>query len=200
MTPKAIGQAYDQITHLWESDAFDRSNGIAQHKQAIAFSTSQQRALDIGCGCTNRIIALLDTRFDHVEGLDISAKMLAIAKQKHPHITFHHADFCQWQTTTRYDFISCWDAFWHIPLAEQAQALTKMLALLAPNGVCIFSFGGLDEPDAHVNDYMGVGMAYATLGVAGYRDVVQASDCTVQTETFDQTGEKHCFMIVQKNQ
>ena len=198
MTPKQIGQAYDQITHLWESDEFDWSNGIAQHQHALSFVISNHRALDIGCGCTNRIINLLSHQFEHVEGIDISNQMLSIARAKRPDITFHHVDFVQWQSPHHYDFISCWDAFWHIPLADQPEALTKMLDLLAPGGVCIFSFGGLEEPDSHSNNYMGVTMAYATLGIKGYRRIISECRCIEQTLEFDQNGEKHCFMVIQK--
>lgn len=198
MTPKQIGQAYDQITHLWESDEFDRSNGIAQHQHALSFAANYHRALDIGCGCTNRIIDLLSADFDTVEGLDISANMLDIARAKRPDILFHHADFLQWQSPHHYDFMSCWDALWHIPLADQPKALTKILDLLAPGGVCIFSFGGLEEPDSHSNNYMGVTMAYATLGIKGYRRIISECRCIEQTLEFDQNGEKHCFMVIQK--
>ncbi|MBE1286419.1 MAG: methyltransferase domain-containing protein [Alteromonadaceae bacterium] len=198
MTPKQIGQAYDKITHLWESDEFDLSNGIAQHQHALSFAANYHRALDAGCGCTNRIINLLSAHFEFVEGLDISAKMLDIARAKRPDITFHHVDFLQWRTAYQYDFISCWDAFWHIPLADQTEALTKILDLLAPGGVCIFSFGGLEEPDSHNNDYMGVEMAYATLGIKGYRRIISECRCIEQTLEFDQNGEKYCYMIIQK--
>jgi trans-aconitate methyltransferase len=198
MTPKQIGQAYDQITHLWESDEFDLSNGIAQHQHALSFVTSHHRALDIGCGCTNRIINLLSPDFAIVEGVDVSIEMLNLARAKHPNVPFHHADFLAWQTPHQYDFISCWDAFWHIPLANQAKALNKMLSLLAPNGVCIFSFGGLEEADTHSNDYMGVEMAYATLGINGYRSAVSQMGAVERYLVLDKDGQKHCYMIVQR--
>lgn len=38
MKPIDIGKAYDEITHLWESDGFNMKNGIAQHEKAIAFT------------------------------------------------------------------------------------------------------------------------------------------------------------------
>ena len=59
MEPTKIGEAYDQITHLWESDKFNRENGIAEHKRAISFVQYKGKALDVGCGCTGRFIDLL---------------------------------------------------------------------------------------------------------------------------------------------
>lgn len=204
MTPRQIGQAYDSLTHLWESPDFNLTNGMAQHHQAYAFLDNANRqfpsrALDIGCGCTNRVIDWLASQFDCVEGLDVSLNMLTLAQQKRPDIAFHHADFLTWATPHQYDFISCWDAFWHIPLEQQSQALLKMLSLLAPHGVCIFSFGGVDAPDRHTNSYMGVEMAYSSLGLDGYVSAVQQAGCIQQWLEFDQQGEKHCFMIAQKS-
>ncbi len=37
MTPTDIGSAYDQITHLWQSDKFNLANGIEAHKRALSF-------------------------------------------------------------------------------------------------------------------------------------------------------------------
>ena len=37
MNPHDIGKAYDQITHLQETEGYNRNNGIDQHKRAIAF-------------------------------------------------------------------------------------------------------------------------------------------------------------------
>ena len=45
-----IGKAYDQITHLWETEGYNRNNGIDQHKRAIAFVKNRVKALDVYCG------------------------------------------------------------------------------------------------------------------------------------------------------
>ena len=79
MTPDNIGKAYDQITHLWDNDQFDRSNGIAQHQRAITWLAQKHKALDVGCGCTGRFTDLLLSEGFTPEGVDISAKKLAIA-------------------------------------------------------------------------------------------------------------------------
>lgn len=50
-TPVETDETYDQIIQLWTSDDFDRSNGMAVPKHAIAFTQRRRRALDVGCGC-----------------------------------------------------------------------------------------------------------------------------------------------------
>ena len=83
MEPTKIGEAYDQITHLWESDKFNRENGITQHKRAISFVQHKGKALDVGCGCTGRFIDLLLDQGFTPEGVDISARMIELARARH---------------------------------------------------------------------------------------------------------------------
>ena len=51
MNPHNTGKAYDQITHLWETDGFNINNGIDQHTRAIVFVMNKVKPLDVGCGC-----------------------------------------------------------------------------------------------------------------------------------------------------
>ena len=198
MQPEQIGQAYDQITHLWQADSFDRRNGIAQHQRALAFSGNRGTALDVGCGCTGRIIdLLLDAGFT-AEGVDISAKMIALARQRQPQLTFHQQDICKWGIDTKYDFISAWDSIWHVPLTQQAAVLRKLIACLNPGGVLIFSFGGTVEPDEHRNNAMGPELYYSTLGVNGIIELVLSSGASVKHLEFDQHPELHAYCIIQQ--
>ncbi|AZZ99274.1 class I SAM-dependent methyltransferase [Pseudoalteromonas sp. R3] len=70
------------------------TNGIAQHQKAIRFVKQRGNALDISCGCTGRFIELLVNEGFKPSGIDISEKMLALAKRKHPDITFVQGDIC----------------------------------------------------------------------------------------------------------
>jgi trans-aconitate methyltransferase len=105
MTLSEIAKSYDQLAEEWNNDEFPRDNGIEQHKRAIAFLKEKRHALGIGCGSSGRIIDLLISRGFDVEGLD---RMIELAKQRHPNVTFHHADICEWEFSRKYDFISAW--------------------------------------------------------------------------------------------
>ena len=81
MQPEQTGLAYDQITQRWLRDGFDRSNGIAQHQRALAFAKNRGKALDVGCGCTGRILDLLLNAGFTPEGVDVSALPAASASR-----------------------------------------------------------------------------------------------------------------------
>jgi len=199
MKPEEIGKAYDQITDLWQSPDFNMQNGIAQHKRAIAFTKKRGKALDVGCGCTGRIIDLLLDEGFSPEGIDVSTEMLKLAKKRHPSIKFYHQDICNWEAQEKYDFISAWDSIWHVPLELQEQTLTKLVGCLSTNGVLIFSGGGTVEKAYHIDDYMGPEVYYSSLGVNGFVNLIQKLASSLKHFEYDQYPELHTYYIIQKN-
>jgi len=198
ISPRAIGAAYDTITHLWTRKEFNQDNGIEQHRRALAFAQKEGLALDVGCGCTGRFFSLMRDNGLAPEGLDVSPQMLNIAREKFPDISFYHADICVWESDQRYAFISAWDSIWHVPLAQQSAVLHKLCHYLAQDGVLIFSFGGVDEAGEHTNAEMGPEVYYASLGVSGVLDVIAGAGCVCRHLEYDQYPELHTYMIVQK--
>ena len=198
MKPSDLAKSYDQLADHWNSDAFPRANGIEQHERAIAFVGRKGRALDVGCGSSGRMIDLLQDHGFEVEGLDLSDRMIELARQRHPTVTFHHADICQWQLPSTYDFISAWDSIWHIPLAEQEPVLRKLCQGLTAGGVFIFTTGGLDAPSEKVDSAMGPQMYYSVLGIPNLLKLLSESGCICRHLEYDQYPELHVYVIAQK--
>lgn len=198
MNPTDIGNAYNQITYLWQSEQFNLANGMEAHKRALSFVKNRGRALDIGCGCTGRFMDLLQQEGFAPEGVDISAEMVRLAKQRHPDVTFYHQDICQWQLPSKYDFITAWDCLWHIPLAQQESVMAKIINSLNEGGVLIFSFGGTEEPGEHTDNFMGPEIYYSTLGVNGFLSLLIKLGAVCRHLEYDQHPELHTYLIVQK--
>ncbi len=199
MKPIEIGEAYDKIAHLWEHASFNRMNGVEQHRRAFKFAKNRGKALDIGCGCSGRFIDLMIEEGFEPTGLDVSTKMLDLARRRHPNVEFIHSDICIHQPLEKYDFITAWDSIWHIPLDEQRAVITKIIGSLSIGGVFIFSFGGTDQPGAHTDDFMGPEVYYSSLGTQGFLGLMLELGCTIRHLEFDQYPELHTYMIVEKN-
>ncbi len=199
MKPSDIGKAYNQITDLWEGEDFNKNNGIEEHKRAIAFIHNKGKALDVGCGCTGRIIDLMIEAGFSPEGVDISDAMITLAREKHPQIIFHQQDICQWKMNEKYDLISAWDSIWHLPLNQQSIVLTKLVNALNMGGVLIFSFGGADQEGEHTNNSMGPEIYYSSLGVNGFLKILLELGCSIRHLEYDQYPELHAYLIVQKD-
>lgn len=195
MTPKQIGKAYDKLTHLWQSD-FDMSNGISQHKKALFFVKNNAFVLDVGCGCTGRFERLLKDSGFAVDEVDISLKMIELAKKKFPEFNFYNEDICRWQPPKKYDFITAWDSIWHINLQDQTKVVEKLVKSLNVGGVLIFSFGGLEKKSEHRDDFMGEEVYYSTLGTNGFVQLLLDLNCTLRHLEYDQNP--HAFIVAQK--
>lgn len=198
MNPIDTAKAYNKITHLWDSKQFNQENGMQQHIRAIQFLKERGYALDVGCGCTGRFIDfLLDQGFTP-EGVDVSEKMTQLARKRHPNITIHNEDICEWSPPQQYDFITAWDSIWHIPLEQQRKVITKLVSALNDNGILIFSCGGTEIAGEHVDDFMGPEVYYSTLGVNGFLEVLISLGCICRHFEYDQYPELHSYFIVQK--
>lgn len=200
METRETASNYDKIARHWASDAFNSSNGISQHERALQFLKEPGSAIDVGCGSSGRFIDLLLSRDFQVEGLDISAGMLALARERHPEVIFHHADICEWEFTKGYDFISAWDSIWHVPLDRHPAVLRKLCAGLNPGGVLIFTSGGVDVPDEVTNPFQGQPLYHAALGIPKLLRLIDRSECVCRHLEYDQYPERHLYLIVQKAQ
>jgi len=197
MHPDDIGRSYDTIAAKWREPHI-QSNGIAQVERAIRFVGKGGHALDVGCGCSGRFVDLLTGHAFQVEGIDVSKKMIALARETHPHIAFHHADICTWEFPRKYDFIVAWDSTWHLPLKEQEPVIRKICKGLAPGGVFVFTTGGVDGPHEMPDSSMGPPVFYSVLGIPGTLALLARCACVCRHLEYDQYPEPHLYIIAQK--
>jgi predicted TPR repeat methyltransferase len=200
MDHAAIGSAYDMIADRWLDERFDQANGLRQHEQALRFlqDGAEGWALNVGCGCNTRFNALMREHGMQLEGIDISGRMVALARAADPGVLLHHADVCTWRPQRAYRFISAWDSIWHVALEEQRPLMLKLMQALEAGGVFVFTAGGLDAEDTHVDSTMGPEVYYSTLGIPGLLDVIRDAGCVCRHVEFDQYPEKHLCVVVQR--
>lgn len=93
--------------------------------------------LDVACG-TGLHVSYLQTSFQ-VEGIDLDEGMLAVARQNHPGIPFHHADMRDFDLHTQFDVITClFSAIGYMENTSQLnQAVASMTRHLKPGGVLL---------------------------------------------------------------
>jgi SAM-dependent methyltransferase len=198
MHPTEIGRSYDTLAQSWQERLASSKYGIPQFERALKFAKGRHTALDIGCGSDGRVIDLLLEHGFHVEGLDVSEKMIALAKELHPETSFYLADIAVWTLPRQYDFISAWDSIWHLPLAAQEPVMQKICEGLKAGGIFLFTMGGLDEPGEKRDSNMGPPTYYSTLGVAKVLELLARFGCICRHLEYDQYPEQHVYVIAQK--
>jgi len=200
MTDSNIAAAYDVLAERWLDANFDQSNGAAMHWRALSFLRDKEKgtALNVGCGCNTRFNAVMRERGLALEGIDISSRMVELARKADPDATIYHADACTWTPTKSYDFVTAWDSIWHVNLTEQRPLMLKLMGALEVGGVFLFTAGGLDTEGWHVDDAMGPQVYYSTLGMPGLLKVIDEAGCVCRHLEFDQLPHPHLAVIVQR--
>ena len=106
---------------------------------ALAAGLTPATALDLACG-TGAITAELIKRGLTVTGLDGSAEMLSVARQRLPGVELVQADLRDFQLDRRFDLITCvFDSLNNLTeAADLGHALTQAAQHLNPGGLLAF--------------------------------------------------------------
>jgi len=198
MKPEETGLHYDQIAQRWQQENLHSTYGLVQLEKAIQFTKSRATALDVGCGSSGRFIEALIQNGFTPSGVDVSAEMIALARQRHPDVEFYVGDICTWQLPQKYDLISAWDSTFHLPLAQQEPVLRKLCAGLNPEGVVLFTCGGDMGAYEISGGFHGQLFDYSTLGVNEFLRLLSECGCVCKHVEYDQFPENHVYIIAQK--
>ncbi|MEG3835761.1 MULTISPECIES: class I SAM-dependent methyltransferase [unclassified Microcoleus] len=127
VTFDAFATEYDFVTSLQNQNDFFTNN----------LSVSKGAVLDIGCG--SGILAFeLAQYYDNVVAVDLSAKMLDIARQKRsaPNIEYIQMDASQLALDRQFDLIVSAATFHHLP--NLPTTLSTIKKMLNPHGKVVF--------------------------------------------------------------
>ena len=97
-------QYYDEIYASIDKDYATEVRKAHQLIQKYK-KTKGKNLLDVACG--TGLHASLLSKYYQVEGLDLDAKMLVVAKKKHPKIRFHQGDTTDFDLGRQFDMIVC---------------------------------------------------------------------------------------------
>ncbi|NDK54556.1 class I SAM-dependent methyltransferase [Pontibacter fetidus] len=197
MNPAETGKKYDKIAQWWHDQHYTSAYGLLQIKRAISYCKGRGAALDVGCGSGGRVVnALISAGFKGITGIDLSEKMIGLAKANHPDVDFQVQDICSWQAAQTYDFIVAWDSIFHVPLHYQALVVAKLCQLLNPEGILIYTFG--DASGEHLSNWQNDQFYYSTIGIDGNLKAIMDNNCQCRHLELDQFPENHVYVIVQK--
>ena len=100
---------------------------------------SPKNAMDLGCG-TGILCEILHKTGINASGMDFSAGMIEIARQRMPGIRYEVADMITFRPETQYDLVTCTgDALNHIgALSDLEQIFRNVYDYTSPGGYFIF--------------------------------------------------------------
>jgi len=130
---------YQHFARFYDLVMGDRSNAAKFTRSLIAHhKPTTKTVLEIACG-TGAILGFLSDRYD-VTGLDRSRPMLAIARQKLPHIKIFHQNMTSFHSAKRFDAIVCvFDSLNHLlRFGEWQQTFRRVAHHLELDGLFVF--------------------------------------------------------------
>jgi SAM-dependent methyltransferase len=137
------------------------------------------RALEIGCG-PGRLMRPLATRFAEIHGVDVSDRMIELARRNltgiadaHPRTT-SGSDLAPFQDEF-FDFIYSYAVFQHIPSRNVVmQYLREAVRVLKTGGILTFQVNGLAREAEHATTWEGVSIPAGAL-----LDLARELECQV---------------------
>jgi SAM-dependent methyltransferase len=196
LKPSETARHYDAIAAWWDAQQDSMTAGLRYLQRAIDLCSQRRKALDVGCGSGGRIVSALTNAGFDVVGVDVSDRMLAYARARHPTATFIHADICDWESPERYDLIVAWDSTFHLPHTSQQPVLEDLCRHLVPGGVLLFTAGAVNGEIT--GEMAGETFYYSSLGMARYARILDQCGCTRVLIERDHPSENHVVAIASR--
>lgn len=134
---KLVTDTYNQIADLYTDRYFDISSDLSLVDRFLNQLPAKAKILDLGCGPGNFAQYLVSKGFE-VIGIDISSKMLNIAKSHLPQISFHQGDFRSIPYADQsFDAIFSAYSLIHIPQTDVVQVIGEMRRVLKGEGTVL---------------------------------------------------------------
>lgn len=176
----AIGDRYDE--------AFPHKEGQVAAAEWLGGTLPEgARVLDLGCGTGLPTALQLAKAGCEVVGVDLSDRMVAVARENVPAGSFHRADIADLRPggpldLGRFDAVAAFFSLLMLPRAEIPLALRTIHHLLVPGGLLALSMVEADVDDFSI-PFIG-----STIRVSGYlreelREIVEAAGFEVVDET-----------------
>lgn len=114
----------------------------------------KSKVLDLGCGAGNDTAKLADAGL-LAEGIDLSDKLIEIAKKRSPAITFNQGDMLKLPFShEEFDGVFAKASLLHIAKREMPKVLEEIRRVLKPNGIVHIAIkGGEGEGEISENNY-----------------------------------------------
>ena len=190
-----VRDGYDRIAERYTAGRAEFVS-LPYLERFSALMTPGGRVLDLGCGSGIPASRFLIEQGFRVVGIDISPRMVELARKSVPEATFEVRDMLSLQPSEiRVEGIVALYSIFHVD-REKHQALLRLLrSCLGEDGVVLLTMGASEwegsEPDFH-----GASMFWSHFGPERNLSMLNAAGFTVDLDEIDTSGgERHQVLL-----
>ena len=204
--PMSAAELFDAIGTGYE-DAFGRPPVVDRAvRELLGRLPSGARVLDIGSGTGKPVAADLTAAGHAVTGLDVSSRMIEIAREQVPGATFVHVDVRRWTSPdASWDAVCAFFPFLQMPRTDTETVLANVGRWLVPGGWLALVTVPMDG-ERVAFDFLGRTVEITSYSPAAVRERVEAAGLQVvdtHLEVFqpDKPGaqaEEHLLVLAQR--
>lgn len=139
--PDRIADHYERHAHAFDAA---RRGQFVERPWLDRFCTPLSRGasiLDLGCGAGEPIARHLIDRGFALTGVDISERMIALARVRFGRHHWIRSDMRAHAPGHQFTGVLAWDSLFHLPHDDQAAMIAKIASWLDPGGVLLFNTG-----------------------------------------------------------
>lgn len=159
------------------------------------------RILDAGCGAGEPVARYFVARGDTVTGIDVSERMLALARRQVPAATFQRMDLRALEfPSTFFDAITAVYVVFHLPRVEHATLFAGFERVLKPGGWVLLTlatreYTGQDEFDGEM-EFLGRRLPYSHDRPAVALGKLAAAGLAVVSARLIETGGETFYWVI----
>jgi ubiquinone/menaquinone biosynthesis C-methylase UbiE len=181
---------------------YNQIRNRTKNNQELAFFTSllpkHGYVLDAGCGAGEPVAKYLVADGIRVTGIDVSQRMINLAKQQVPQGEFLEGDITNLTfPDASFDGVVCLYTIWHIPKQKHGLVFQKFSRVLKPGGILFFNTGIRDMDG--VDMFLGAPMVWSSPPPEETLALVKNAGFTVlRDEILIRGGETQYWVFAQK--
>lgn len=155
--------------------------------------------LDIGCGAGKPVDSYFVSKGHKVIGIDISEKMIELAKKKVPQGEYKVADMSELQDGEySADAIVSFYAIFHTPRDSHQALLNKINSFLPKGGLLLITMGS-SEWEGKEDNFFGAEMFWSHYGSEKNTELVKNAGFEILIDEINTTGnERHQVLLARK--
>ena len=160
---------------------------------------SNSTILDIGCGAGRPVDEFFIQKGHKVVGIDISDKMIEIAKKNVPSAEYEVKDMAEMEEGEyKVDAVVSFYAIFHTDREIHQDIFRKINSFLPKDGLILVTMGS-GEWEGEEDDFHGTTMQWSHYGVEKNKKIIRNAGFEILLDEVDGSNdEKHLFVIAKK--